>query len=116
MRAGGSSTAAFAEAVPILRATLERERRDPTHYPISKRVFIAVDERPNAARAELDRWFTTVYRNPALTESAGIYGTPERVAERLHELVATGANHLLLNPVSRDLEQLEALAAIVGLG
>ena len=31
------------------------------------------------------------------------------------ELVAMGANHLLLNPVSRYPEQLEALAAVVGL-
>jgi hypothetical protein len=30
-------------------------------------------------------------------------------------LVAMGANHLLLNPVSRYAEQLEALAAVAGL-
>jgi hypothetical protein len=37
------------------------------------------------------------------------------VGERLEELVAMGANHLLLNPISRYAEQLEALAAVVGL-
>jgi probable F420-dependent oxidoreductase len=115
MGAGGSSTAAFAQAVPVLRAALEKAGRDPTVYPISKRIFIAVDERPEAARAELDRWFSIVYHNPAGTDAAGIYGTPEQVAERLQELAAMGANHLLLNPVSRHLEQLEALAAVVGL-
>ena len=31
------------------------------------------------------------------------------------ELVAAGANHLLLNPVSRYTEQVEALAGVVGL-
>ena len=46
---------------------------------------------------------------------AGIHGTPNQVRERLEELVAAGANHLLLNPVSRYAEQLEALAAAVGL-
>jgi hypothetical protein len=30
-------------------------------------------------------------------------------------LVRMGANHLLLNPVCRHAEQLEALAAVVGL-
>ena len=30
-------------------------------------------------------------------------------------MVAMGANHLLLNPVSRYAEQLEALAEVVGL-
>jgi alkanesulfonate monooxygenase SsuD/methylene tetrahydromethanopterin reductase-like flavin-dependent oxidoreductase (luciferase family) len=56
-----------------------------------------------------------VYRNPNGTDASGVHGTPEQVRERLEELVASGANHLLLNPVCRHAEQLEALAAIVGL-
>ena len=56
-----------------------------------------------------------MYRNPEGTDASGIHGTPERVRERLEELVGMGANHLLLNPVSRYAEQLEALAAVVGL-
>jgi alkanesulfonate monooxygenase SsuD/methylene tetrahydromethanopterin reductase-like flavin-dependent oxidoreductase (luciferase family) len=67
------------------------------------------------ARAELNRWFTEVYHNPAGTDASGIHGTPEHVAERLRELVASGANHLLLNPVSRHAEQLEAVAELTGL-
>ena len=39
----------------------------------------------------------------------------EQVRERLEEVIAMGANHLLLNPVSRHVEQMEALAEIVGL-
>jgi probable F420-dependent oxidoreductase len=115
MGSGGSTIAAFAAAVPVLRAALEAAGRDPAGFPISKRVFVAVDERPEVARAELDRWFTTVYRNPAGTDASGIHGTPEEVAERLEELVALGASHLLLNPVSRHAEQVEALATIAGL-
>jgi hypothetical protein len=65
------------------------------------------------ARAELDRWFTTVCRNPAGTDASGIHGTPEQVRQRLEELVALGANHLLLNPVGRYAEQMEALATVV---
>jgi alkanesulfonate monooxygenase SsuD/methylene tetrahydromethanopterin reductase-like flavin-dependent oxidoreductase (luciferase family) len=69
---------------------------------------MAVDERPEFARAELHRWFTTVDHNPEGTDASGLHGTPEKVQERLEELVAMGANHLLLNPVSRYVEQLEA--------
>jgi len=115
MGSGGSSNAAFARSVPILREALEQAGRDPANFPISKRVFLSVDERPEAARAELHRWFTVVYRNPEGTDASGIHGTPEQVRERLEELVAAGANHLLLNPVSRYAEQLEALASVVGL-
>jgi alkanesulfonate monooxygenase SsuD/methylene tetrahydromethanopterin reductase-like flavin-dependent oxidoreductase (luciferase family) len=101
--------------VPILRAALEKAGRDPAAFPISKRLFMAVDERPQVARAELHRWFTEVYHNPAGTDASGIHGTPEQVRERLEELAAMGANHLLLNPVSRYAEQIEALAAVTGL-
>jgi probable F420-dependent oxidoreductase len=113
MGSGGSSTATFSRCVPILRAELEKAGRDPATYPISKRVFMSVHERPEMARQELERWFTVVYRNPAGTDASGIHGTPEQVRERLEELVAFGANHLLLNPVGRYAEQVDALAAVL---
>jgi probable F420-dependent oxidoreductase len=116
MGSGGSSNAAFIQCVPILREALEKAGRDPAAFPISKRVFLSVDERPEIARAELHRWFTVVYRNPEGTDASGIHGTPQQVRERLEELVAAGANHLLLNPVARHAEQLEALAEVAALG
>ena len=115
MGAGGSSVADFARSVPVLKQALDQAGRDPETFPISKRIFLAVDERPEVARAELNRWFTEVYHSPAGTDASGIHGTPEQVREQLEELVAIGANHLLLNPVSRHAEQLEAMAEIVGL-
>ncbi len=115
MGSGGSSIAQFGQSVPILKASLAAAGRDPENFPISKRIFMAVDERPEVARRELDRWFTEVYHNPAGTDASGIHGTPEQVRARLEEVVAMGANHLLLNPVSRYPEQLEALAEVVGL-
>jgi probable F420-dependent oxidoreductase len=115
MGSGGSRIADFAASVPILKEALEKAGRDPAKFPISKRVFMAVDERPEVARAELLRWFTDVYRNPPGVDICGIHGTPEQVRERLEEMIAMGANHLLLNPVSRYAEQLEALAEVVGL-
>lgn len=115
MGSGGSRIGEFARSVPLLRAALEQAGRDPATFPTSKRIFMAVDERPEKARAELHRWFTEVYRDPPGTDTSGIHGTPEQVRERLEEVIAMGANHLLLNPVSRYTEQLEALAEIVGL-
>ena len=115
MGSGGSSNAAFMRSVPLLREALEKKGRDPTTFPISKRVFLSVHERPDAARAELHRWFTEVYRNPEGTDASGIHGTPEHVRERLQELMAAGANHLLLNPTARYTEHLEALAWVAGL-
>ena len=115
MGSGGSSIAEFKASVPILKQALEAAGRDPTTFPVSKRVFMAVDERPAVARRELERWFTEVYHNPPGTDASGIHGTPEHVRERLEDLVAAGANHLLLNPISRHAEQLEAVAELAGL-
>jgi probable F420-dependent oxidoreductase len=115
MGAGGSSSASFEAAVPLLRAALAEAGRDPGAFPISKRVFLSVHQDPNIARAEVHRWFSEVYHNPALTPEAGVYGTPEQVREQLEGLAAIGASHLLLNPVTRYAEQVETLAEIVGL-
>lgn len=116
MGSGGSSIAEFGRSVPLLRDALAAAGRDPDGFPISKRIFVAVDERPEVARAELHRWFTEVYHNPAGTDASGLHGTPEQVRDRLEEVVGMGANHLLLNPVSRYVEQVDALAEVVGLG
>lgn len=115
MGSGGSSIAEFARSVPILKQALEQAGRDPASFPISKRLFMAVDENPDVARRELNRWFTEVYHNPDGTDASGIYGTPEQVQEKLEAVIALGANHLLLNPISRHVEQLEALAEVVGM-
>lgn len=115
MAAGGSTTAAFGKSVQILREELGKLGRDPATFPISKRVFLSVAERPADAKAELDRWFSIVYRRPGGADAGDIHGTPEQVREQLEALVAAGANHLLVNPVGRHAEQVEALAEVVGL-
>ena len=52
---------------------------------------------------------------PEAAAASGIHGTPEQLRARIEELVEMGANHLLLNPVCRYAEQVEALAEVVGL-
>ena len=44
MGAGASSTEAFAGAVPIVRRELDEQQKDPAHFPISKRVYLIVDD------------------------------------------------------------------------
>lgn len=115
MGTGGGSVESFRRDVALLQEELQRVGRDPAKFPISKRVFLSAHERADVARAELDRWFTTVYRNPKGVETSGFYGTPEEIRARIEELAAAGVNHLLLNPVCRYAEQLEALAEAFGM-
>jgi probable F420-dependent oxidoreductase len=101
MGSGGSTGAAFATSVPLLKQALADAGRDPATFPISKRVFLSVHERADVARAEVARWYTDVYHNPSGTDTSGIHGTPEQVREQLEALAAKGANHLLHHPVAR---------------
>ena len=115
MGAGGSSKASLSEAVPIIRETLAAKGRDAAGFAISKRVFMSVHEKPEIARAEALRWFTDVYHNPGMLDTHGFHGTPEQAREYIDELKALGVTHVLLNPVARQDDQLEALAEVVGL-
>jgi probable F420-dependent oxidoreductase len=116
MGAGGSSKAAFKDAVPVIREALEAAGRDPAAFPLSKRVFLSVHEDANKAREEAGRWFTKVYHNPKLLETGGFAGTPSQAREYIEELQSYGATHVLLNPIFRYEEQLEAFAEVLGMG
>jgi alkanesulfonate monooxygenase SsuD/methylene tetrahydromethanopterin reductase-like flavin-dependent oxidoreductase (luciferase family) len=98
-----------------VRSELEKLGRDPKSFAISKRVFLSVHERREAAKAELDRWYQLVYRRPGGAIDTDVYGTPEQVREQLESLVAAGANLLLVNPVGRWSDLVDALAVVVGL-
>jgi probable F420-dependent oxidoreductase len=115
MGSGASTAAAFAHSVTALKSELDKAGRDPATFPISKRVFLSVHERSDVARAELQRWFSTVYQRTEGTDALGLHGTPEQLRTGIEEMIATGANHLLLNPVCRHAEQLENLAEVIGL-
>ena len=113
MRSGGSRIADFAASVPILKEALEKAGRDPAKFPISKRVFMAVDERPEAARAELLRWFTDVYRNRRGSIFAA-FTAPRTGPRRLEEMVAMGQPPAA-QPGFALCRAAQALAEVVGL-
>ena len=112
---GGQTRDGFVGSVALLRTALDKAGIARSSFTISKRVFMAVEEKPGAAREQLLRWCTDVYRNPGLMDTGAIHGTPEQCREKIEALIAAGADHLLLNPVAQFPEQLEAAAAVVGL-
>lgn len=113
MGAGGGSFESFRRDLAFMKEELDRAGRDPARFPLSKRVFLSVHERADVARAELERWFMTVYRNTKGAAQAGFCGTPEDLRGQLEEVAETGVNHVILNPVCRYTEQLETLAEVL---
>jgi probable F420-dependent oxidoreductase len=109
--AGSASTAAFAEQMKVLRGILAESGRDPAAFPISKRVYLAIDRDRSRAGKRLAEWFGAFYGRPALAEEVSVWGDVDTCVEGLRAVVAAGAGLLVLNPVFDEAEQLERIAA-----
>ena len=110
----GQTRERFEASVALLLPALEKAGIERSSFTISKRVSIAVEEKPGAAREQLQRWVGK-NKQSTLTNGAMVYGTPEQCREQIEALIACGADHLLLNPLAQYPEQLEAVAEVVGL-
>lgn len=117
MGAGASSTEAFAATVPIVRRELAEQGKDPAHFPIRKRVYLMIDDDAARARERVLDGLRRLYGQMPGVETFPVSGTPDDVARGLKEVIAAGAQTLLLNPLGLDVpenrEQMERLAAEV---
>jgi probable F420-dependent oxidoreductase len=111
MGPGSSSSAEFVQHMELIRRLLEKEKRDPKTFSISKRVYIAVDDDRELAEQRLRRWFGARYKSPEMAPRVSIFGSRAECVDKLGELVKAGAQHLLLDPVYDHVEQMELLAA-----
>ena len=112
---GSSSVEDFGRQAAFVRSALEQEGRDPARFAIAKRVYVAVEDDEQIARARLGAVIDAMYGASGLGERVAVGGPPERVAAVLRELVAAGAQELALTPMYGHLAQLEALAEVVRL-
>ena len=113
MGAGSSTPAEFTEQVGQMRALLAEAKRDPATFPISKRVYLAVDTNKARALERLRGWFDAYYRNAPMAERVCLWGDAKEVAAGLRAFRAAGAELLLLNPLFDATHHLEVLAAEV---
>ena len=110
MGAGSSSSADFVEQIVTLRRFLDQEKRNPAQFAISKRVYLAIDNDRKRAERRLQEWFAVRYKRAEMAARVSIWGSRQECTDKLNELVRAGAQHLMLNPVFDEMEQLELLA------
>jgi probable F420-dependent oxidoreductase len=113
--AGPNTTDEFAGFVGLIRQFLDEEGRDPATLPLSKRVYLAIDDDEARAKRRLDEFFATRYpwqiqRNPDFVADICAWGSAARVAEGLARVARIGAATIITNPLWDFEEQLEALA------
>ena len=118
MGAGPTTTRSFADHVVRLRDFLQEAGRDVKTFPVSKRVYLHVDGDAAKAKAILDQFFAQRYpwmiaSNPNFVADICVWGSPEQCAEGLAEVVAAGAELIVLNPIQDFVAQMERLASEV---
>ena len=105
--AGSSSIAEFREHVGHLRAFLSEARRDPSNFPIAKRVYLHMDPDKTRALERLREWFGWYYGNATLADQVALVGDAKEIIAGLQEVRSAGAELILLNPVIEETRQME---------
>ena len=113
MGAGSTTLEEFAGHVPIVREALESAGKDTASFPISKRVYVAVDDDQDRAERRLREWFGPRYGSEDLGSRVSVWGSVPQCIEGLQKVVDAGAQMLMLNPVFDDMEHLEVLSSEV---
>ena len=113
--AGSTTTAQFAEQVPIVREALAEAGRDPASFRIAKRVYIAVDDDAERVRQRVADGLQQLYSYFGLSglEAVAVFGPPDTCVDGVREVAEAGAELILFTPVFDATEQMERLAAKV---
>lgn len=108
--AGSASTGDFKPQVQMIRSALAEANKDPAQFTIGKRVYLAVDADRERAARRLREWFGVYYGSAELADKVALWGSRDECIEQLGEIIAAGAEFLVLNPVFDLREHLEVLA------
>jgi len=112
--AGSSTTGRFAEQVQIVRRALAEAGRAADSFPIAKRLYVAIDEDAERARAQTNAALEGIYgqRVPAI-EAAAFAGTAADCVAEANKVAEAGAELILFTALFDQREQMERLAAAV---
>jgi len=112
--AGSSPTARFAEQVVVLREALAEAGRSQESFPIAKRIYIAVDDDGQRARARVNAALEQIYgRRVEAIEAAAVAGTVADCVQQVRQVAEAGAELILFTALFDQAEQMERLAASV---
>jgi probable F420-dependent oxidoreductase len=112
--AGSQTTAQFADQVNVVRAELARQESPPA-FRIAKRVYVTVDDDVERGRARTAAALHRMYGQFGVGDLSpvAVVGPADACIAGVREVIAAGAELVLLNPLFDDFEQMERLAAEV---
>jgi len=113
--AGSSSSADFPAKVALVQSLLAADGRTQTEFPISKRVYLVIDDDEHRGLRRMQEWAASYYGNAEVAERAGVWGSASKIQEKLAEWSELGVDEFVLNPVVEVESTMEQLAVMTGL-
>ena len=108
--ANACDIAAFQKVLATLRSSLEEAGRDPADYPISKRVYLAIDNDRESAERKIKEWFVDHYYSADLGMTVSLIGSVDEIVDKLGPLVDEGLDMIMFNPVYNLIEHAQLIA------
>jgi probable F420-dependent oxidoreductase len=113
--AGSSGSKDFPEKVALVQSLLAADGRTQADFPISKRVYLTIDDDEKRGLRRMQEWAAGYYGNADIAERAGVWGSVSKIQEKLAEWSELGVDEFILNPVVDVEETMEQLAVMTGL-
>jgi len=113
MGAGSTDLEEFFVEIARVKAMLAEAGRDATTFPLSKRIYLSIDDDEAKAKQRIEQQLGDFYGGVAQAESWALYGPPAKVVETLHRMRDAGLTHAMLHPAPVDLRQMELISTKV---
>ena len=111
MGAGSSSTNAFKRAISHIRSYMAEVSRDPSDFPLGKRVYVAIDNDKERAARRLEEWFDGYYHDAARARKVAVFGSEEEVIDGLGRVMEENPDMIMFNPVFDLMDHAERIAS-----
>ena len=113
--AGSSPRVNLAGNIALVQELLAADGRNQRDFPISKRVYLAIEENEDLALRRLSEWSANYYGSAEVPVQSAIWGSLAKVQEQLAEWSELGIDEFVLNPVYDYERHANQLADVTGL-
>jgi alkanesulfonate monooxygenase SsuD/methylene tetrahydromethanopterin reductase-like flavin-dependent oxidoreductase (luciferase family) len=111
MGAGSTALGEFFVELARMQTLLAEAGRDASTFPLSKRVYVSIEDDEAEARRSIEAMMRDFYGiGEPRADAWAVYGPAGRVLETLERMRDAGLTHMLLHPVPTDLRHLEIIA------
>jgi probable F420-dependent oxidoreductase len=111
MGAGSTNLGELFVEVARMQTLLAEAGRDASTFPLSKRVYISIDDDESRARQSIETMMRDFYgMSDPKADAWAVYGSTGRVLESLQRIRDAGLTHMMLHSAPVDMRHLEIIA------